>query len=1161
MKRKIGTALVVGAGISGIRSALDLAETGYGVTLIDRSPSLGGVLNQLDYQFPSNGCGMCKMLPMVDRDASSQYCLRKGLFHENIEILLSTELVSVTGDPGDFQVVLRQKPALVDPGLCTGCGVCGDVCPIEVADAFNEGLTKRKAIYLPVPHAIPNPYVIDAVACNRCGACISACPTGAIRLPEQERKQFRVLVVDDELIVRDSLRAWLEDEVGFSVDMAESGPEALSLLADRSYQLMLLDIKMPGMDGVEVLTKAKEITPDLNVVMMTAYATVETAVEAMKIGALDYLIKPFDPENLIPRVISIYEDLETSKGRQLSVGAVVLCGGTAYYDPSTGKDTFGYKDHPNVVTSLEFERIMSGTGPSQKQLLRPSDGKPVQKVAWLQCVGSRDLQSNADFCSNICCMYAIKEALITKERTNGSAEATIFYMDMRTFGKSYQRYRETAEHEHGIRFERARVHSVIPDISGQETNGDLLLRYVDVSGEVHEEAFDIVVLAVGQRPVSGSEKLAETLDIQLSPWGFCRTQAFSMTRTSREGIVLGGAFSGLKDIGDSVVQASAAAASASRVIHAAGGSLALESEPEPLPRDNLRESPRILVIICTCGDSYEKWIDPARLSMHLEMDPLVDHVIFSENTCTASGWESVVGHVRTHEPNRLLIGACLPYVYNRKITELGRQLGLAPSLIDVVDIGARNLSVTEPNTDEERKQAEAQMESTLLTGIARLKHVDPVPVLTVPIHQRALVIGGGIAGMSSALAIADHGFPVDIIEKEDLLGGNLNWLHHVPGGGTTETLLEETLSKVETHPMIQIRRNTQVISSYGQVGRFLTTIENSEGLLDTLEHGVTVLSTGGTQAPTTSYSYDRNQAVVTQKELEQGLTGGSIDPDRLGSVVMIQCVDSREEPRNYCSRICCTTALKHALFLKEKNPDIAVYILYRDIMTYGFNETYFTEARRNNVTFFQYTVDEKPRVHTADQSEGTDVAVDSLAVSVLDPILGQEVRIAADLVVLSTGIVPNLPVSLAESFGATVDQDGFFEEAEPKWRPVDSLNEGIFSCGLAQSPRSIEESIATAEAAAQRALRILNHKQLPAGKVVASVHHSICSLCERCINECPYGARSIDIDMEKILVNPVMCQGCGACAAICPNGASVLEGFAEDQMFEIIDAAIAGTYD
>ena len=419
MIKKIGKALVVGAGISGIRAALDLAETGYGVTLIDRSTHLGGILSQLDYQFPSNRCGMCKMLPLVDRDVSSQYCLRKGLFHENIEILLSTELISVEGEPGSFQVMLKQKPNWVDPELCVGCGKCVDVCPVEVPDAFNAGFVSRKAIYLPVPHAIPNPYLIDFSVCTRCGECEKVCPTGAIRLSEQDREKFKILVVDDELIVRDSLKEWLEQE-GFTIDVAESGADALEQLNRKSYHLMLTDIKMPGMDGVEVLKKAKEGFPELTVVMMTAYATVETAVEAMKIGALDYLVKPFDPEKLISMTLGIYEDLEAAKGRRIEVGALVLCGGTDYYDPSTGKNPLGYRINPNVVTSLEFERIFSGSGPSQGRLVRPFDGKPIRKVAWLQCVGSRDLQEDADFCSNICCMYAIKEALVAKEKTNDS---------------------------------------------------------------------------------------------------------------------------------------------------------------------------------------------------------------------------------------------------------------------------------------------------------------------------------------------------------------------------------------------------------------------------------------------------------------------------------------------------------------------------------------------------------------------------------------------------------------------------------------------------------------------------------------------------------------------------------------------------------------------
>ena len=942
MKRKIGKALVVGSGISGIRSALDLAEQGYQVTLIDRAPNMGGILTQLDYQFPTDHCGMCKMLPLVERDASSQYCLRKGLFHENIDIMLSTEMVALDGEPGKYQVTLRQKPTNVDPTLCIGCGECSRVCPVEVPDDFNAGLTKRKAIYLPIPHNIPNTYTVDMSCCTLCGECEKICPTRAVDFGTEARKRFRILVVDDELIVRDSLKEWLEDE-GFQVEMAESGAETLEKLAKENFNLMLLDIKMPGMDGVEVLKRSREMRPELPVVMMTAYATVETAVEAMKIGALDYLMKPFDPDSLVPLIVQLFQNIERAGERQIEVGSVILAAGFESHDPAEGKNTYGYGILPNVVTGIEFERLISGTGPNQGQLLRPSDGKEIHKVAWLQCVGSRDQQDDADFCSSICCMFAIKEALLAKEKSDGQVDAAIFYMDMRTFGKDFQRYRERAENEHGVRFLRSRIHTI--DAAGSDD--DLTIIYADQNGNRREENFDLVVLSAGQRPPAGTEELAEINGIELNPWGFCQLENFSLSRTSNEGVMVGGSFAGLRDISESVIQAGSASFEASRLIHSKGGGLAEEPGPDTKYRDVSREIPSVLVSICRCGENGVKAEDSDALEEWVKSNGSVNQVHFIDHVCTQDGWDQLQDMVQNSSTNRVLIGACMPYVYARRIRELGERVGLNPSLIDVVDV----YTPAFPGNDPDKDRLAQGIRVVLSTGISRLRGMDPLPTPIARITQKALVVGGGIAGMTAALAIADHGYRVSLLEQAEDLGGNLRLLHRTIDGSSPQELLEDTIARVEKHPLIDAYKKAKLINSQGGVGRFSTIIEKEDGAGETIEHGVIVMATGGQEAETKEYAYEENDHILTQHELEQKLVEGAIDPAKLNSVAMIQCVGSREEPRNYCSRICCTSALKNALFIKEQNPDTDVYIFYRDIMAYGFLETYYTQARKAGVIF------------------------------------------------------------------------------------------------------------------------------------------------------------------------------------------------------------------
>ncbi|MFO7715241.1 response regulator [Desulfosarcina sp.] len=1134
MNHKIGSALVVGAGISGIRTSIDLAQMGYRVTLADRAPHMGGILSQLDFQFPTDHCGMCRMLPMVDRDSGTQTCLRKGLFHENIAILLNTTLVSVEGEPGKFQVTLKQAPSAVDPNRCIGCGQCSRACPVTVPDNFNAGLTDRKAIYLPVPHNIPNTYTIDPKTCTRCGACETACPTGAIRLSAMGRRGFRILVVDDESIIRNSLQAWLGDEEGYTVEMAASGPEALEKLAAAPFHLMLLDIKMPGMDGVEVLEKARAVVPDLRVLMMTAYATVETAVEAMKIGAMDYLIKPFEPEVLIPKITEAYAAFQEAGYRKQTVGAIVLATGTTCIDPSVGKNSMGYGIVPNVVTSLEFERMLSGTGPDNGRLLRPSDKRPVKKAAWIQCVGSRDLQSGSDFCSTICCMFALKEIALARSVAGEDFQATVVYMDLRTFGKSFERYGQQIGSGEGVNLSRGRVHSIAPTLG----NEDVTIRWTTASGRVHAEAFDLVVLSVGQRAGDQTRHLAEALGIDTDPFGFVKTLPFSDTRTGRAGVFAGGTLTGPTDIAESVIRASSAAANASRAIHRAGGGLAEKTiPPTDTYRDVSREPPRILVMLCRCHTPTEHDGELHALTEALKQDPAVARVMVMETICTADGWQAVQA-MDTADINRVLIGACLTFVYGRKARNLATTISLHPSLIESVVVD-----------DHQGLNTPATL-TAIRTGIASLKNISMQARRLASPAKHALVVGGGIAGMHAALAIADHGVPVTLVEASATLGGNLVWLHQTLEGQPIAPFVEETVGRVNQHPGIRLMVNSRVVGAFGQAGHFVSSIETADAPTTTLEHGVVILATGGREASTDAYGWGTSEAVITQRDLEVRIREDRVADDRLNAVAMILCVGSREEPRNYCSRVCCPTALKQALWLKNRQPDLPIYIFYRDMMTCGLAESWFTEARRRGVLFFQYRPEEKPQVRIAVE-ETTPVRVRHH-----DPILDAPVEIAADLLVLATGIEARLPEALSLAYGVPRDRDGFFQEADSKWRPVEAMQTGVFACGIALSPRSITESVATAEAAAGRALAILAALELPAARTTAIVRHSLCMLCLRCIDTCPYGARFLDETNQRVQVDPMICQGCGDCATVCPNSASIVDGFARRSLLSTIDGAL-----
>lgn len=1156
-------ALVVGGGIAGIRSALDLAETGQKVALLDSKPHLGGLLLQLDRQFPTDNCGMCKMLPLTERESSSQFCLRKGLFHSNIDILRNTELELLEGDPGSFHAVLRTRSTFVDPAKCIGCGACSEVCPVRVPDEFNAETGERAAVFLPTPLAIPNHYIVDLEQCNRCGRCQEVCPTGAIDFHQKERAEFGILCIGPDpkdTSLPETLGKWFKNHP-FPVHGPTGGAHVEETLAARDdIRLVLLDLSITDAPPESVLARLKEARPMLPVILVGDEEHEELAKKLLHLdikGRADGLLRrPFDEKTQRPWLDKFYMRAVSDTITPLDTAAVILAGGFKCYDPSEASDVLGYGVLPDVVTSLEFERLCSSTGPDKGRLTRRSDGRPLRRIAWLQCVGSRDLKKNADFCSSVCCMISIKEALMAQEKTaqqGEGAEVTIFSMDLRLFGKQYQQYMEEAR-ERGVHFLRSRIHSVIP--SNDPEKGSLCVEYVDADGMRKEDNFDMLVLAVGARPPEGMERLVQATEIETNPWGFCKTKSFEPERTSRLGVFASGSFVGPKDIAESLIQADAAALGASRLINIYAPIREKRPEPEPEYRDVAREQPRVMVALCTSCPKLAHDLDAEAIKGALSREARVQDVVCVQRACSQQGWGQVMDAARDQAPNRVLIGACMPYAYVPKLHELGAALSLNPALMDVVDVATPLVCAQNSEGDEEhvaRKIEEAKEDvlTRLRMAAVKLLGADPSPLPEPqPVTPAALVVGGGLAGITAALGIADHGYQVTLVEQEAQLGGRAMQIRKTLQGEEPAKLMEGLIDQVTKHPNVKIFTEARVALSMGRAGHFLSVVGTDEGS-QAVEHGAVVLATGAQESKIYDWGFRVHKNVLTHQELEQRVADGVLDLDGVNCVAMIQCWRSREEGRSYCSRVCCSQALKNALELKRRKPSMQVVIFYRDMMSYGFTESYYTEARKKGVHFVRFEEGENPEVRFEDGK---------VIVTGKDPVLQRPVEVHADLLSLASGIEPNDTTELLELFGVENDEHGFFKEAEIKWRPVDFMKQGVFACGMARGPATLDESIASARAAAQRAIKVLGERQLVSGSVVAEVRHSLCSLCGRCIEVCPYGARSLSPDMSKVLVDEVVCQGCGACAAICPNSASVVRGYTDRQVHAMIDAALESAF-
>jgi heterodisulfide reductase subunit A2 len=998
-----GSVMVVGGGITGIQTALDLADSGFRVYLVEHSPAIGGMMSWLDKTFPTNDCAMCIMSPKL---------VEVGR-HLNIDILSNTEIEQVDGKAGDFRVKVKTKPRFIDPDVCTGCGQCAATCPVSAVDTYNQNMRDRRAIYIVYPQAVPLSFAIDQDVCIGCGLCENMCLAKAIKY-------------DDQPVERD-----------------------------------------------------------------------------------------------------------------LDIGSIILCPGTEAYDPGA-LDFLGYGASPNVVTSPEFERILSASGPYFGHLMRPSDRTEPKKIAWLQCIGSRDINRTAHgYCSSVCCMYAIKEAIIAKEHSSRDLDCAIFYMDMRTYGKDFERCYNDARDRDGVRFIRSRVHTV-KQIDG---TGDLELMFMDETGQLKTETFDMVVLSVGLQVSAKTRALAEKLDVRLNADGFCQTTSFSPVATSREGIYVSGAFQGPKDIPTSVVDASAASAAAGEILNPARHSRTRVKQQVP-ERSIFGERPRIGVFVCKCGSNIAGVVDVPAVTDYAATLPHVDYAEYNLYTCSQNTQEDITQVIREKNLNRVIVASCSPKTHDPLFKETLVNAGLNPYLFSMVNI--RNLcSWVHKDSPELATQKAKDLVRMTVRAIA---FSEPLEEQELGIDQRALVIGGGISGMSAALSLARQGHETHLLEKSPVLGGQARHLFKTWKDEDIQANLEAMIRDVQTEPNIVVHLDTKIADVTGFVGNFDTTVEH-ENEQEHIAHGVAVVATGAREHKPDEYLYGQDPRVKTGLELDRMLIA---DPEPLKTMkraVFIQCVGSRQEERPYCSRVCCTHSIKSALELKKINPGMDVFILYRDIRTYGQREAIYSQARAAGVIFVRYSLTDKPEVVAQD---------DGLLVKVKDPVLGRPLDIETDLLTLAGAIVPEDNEALAGFYKLPLTEDGFFAEQHVKLGPSQFAIDGMFLCGMAHYPKSIDESIAQGKAAASRAITLLAREKIFSSGEVAKVNPAFCSSCGTCVAICPYSAPFLVEEgptAGKAQINASLCKGCGLCAASCRSGAIALNGTNMKQVYAMIEAS------
>ncbi|MBW1732149.1 MAG: CoB--CoM heterodisulfide reductase iron-sulfur subunit A family protein [Deltaproteobacteria bacterium] len=827
---------------------------------------------------------------------------------------------------------------------------------------------------------------------------------------------------------------------------------------------------------------------------------------------------------------------------EVKVGAIILSPGFEIFDPRLRGD-YGYGRFENVITSLDFERLLSSTGPYEGEIRRPSDGKHPKKIAWIQCVGSRQvIPGGNSYCSAVCCTYTQKQVILAKEH-NADIDATIFHNDIRSYGKDFERYYARAEELPGVRFVRSYV-SIGREVPESK---NVTIRYSTPDEGVKEEEFELVVLSVGLNPPADAVKIAQKLGLELEPHGFCKTNPLNPIETTRRGVFVSGAFQGPIDIPESVFTASGASSQCGELLDYRRGKLIQEKE-YPEEKDVLGEEPRVGVFVCHCGANIGRIVNVPSVVEYALTLPNVVHAQEQLFSCTTNSAKEITDTIKEKGLNRVVIAACSPRTLEPLFRETLREAGINQYLLEMANIREHCSWVHA----KEKEDATEKAKDLVRMSVARNTILEPLQEIELPVNKAALVIGGGIAGMTCALSIAEQGHEVHLVEKDKDLGGMGRRLYYTLEGQDVQTYLNDLIRKIYQHPLIHVYTDATITEATGYVGNFVTKVKSDRGIAE-IRHGAAVIAVGAEEYKPTEYLYGENDKVLTQLELEERIVKEEESVLNAQSLVMIQCVGCRNDERNYCSRVCCSQAIKNALKLKELNPQMDIYILYRDMRTYGFREDYYREASDREIRFIRYEPDDKPEVEAVEEGGRS-----LLRVSVTDPILGQKIAIDADYLALAAAVIPGKGnEEISQLFKVSLDPDGFFKEAHVKLRPVEFPTEGVFLCGTAHYPKHIQEVINQAYGAASRVMTLLSKNTVTASGSICEVDENRCVACGACISVCTYGAIEFRDTPQgkKAVVNPVICKGDGLCNSVCPTGAIRLKHFTDEGLLSQIDAA------